>query len=411
MSTFNKKRILYVNHTGLVSGAEVVLLNLLRGLDRDRYEPIVLSPMQGSLGAELLKLEVEWHPITEINTRFTVRPGRILRFFGQLARTVAAIRKRIHSVSPAIVHANSIRAGIAASIAAIGTGKPVIWHVHDTLPRHPASAAIRAFVLLAPKTRVIAVSEATAQAFRGPMKRSKKVRTIYNGVDLEKFRTPHPAALRFRTQLGISESDFLVCAVGQICARKGLRELVEAFRQMQAQAPRMHLAIVGKVVFRHEEEYLQALQRDVQVSGAAGRIHFTGEFRDVSPVLQASNLLVLNSSDEPFGLVLVEAMASETPVLASRVGGIPEIVTDTENGWLIQPGDTSALASKLLALSHDPISLQRAAENAQRTTCPRFSLERFQSEIAAYYSQLAGDTDPKKWQSQVRPALIRTGSN
>ena len=87
--------------------------------------------------------------------------------------------------------------------------------------------------------------------------------------------------------------------------------------------------------------------------GIENRVHFTGELCDVSGVLQASDLLVLNSRDEPFGLVLIEAMACGTPVLATRVGGIPEIVTDSENGWLIESGDPAALASTLLELSRN----------------------------------------------------------
>jgi glycosyltransferase involved in cell wall biosynthesis len=410
MSAFRKNRILYVNHTGSVSGAEVVLLNLLRGIDRERYEAVVVSPMQGSLGAELLKLGVEWLPIPAIDARFTLRPSRMLRAFGQFVRTVHALRKRIRSLSPDIVHANSVRAGIAASFAAMGTGKPVIWHVHDTLPRHFASTAIRTFVLLAPNTRAIAVSEATAMAFCGRMPLARKVRTVYNGVDIERFRKRNPEASQFRPQLGLGQEDFLICAVGQICARKGLAELVDAFEVVEANATHMHLAIVGRVVFKHEEEYMKTLRQRVQRSGAAGRIHFVGELRDVSPALQAANLVVLNSWDEPFGLGLVEAMASGTPVLATRVGGIPEIVTDGETGWLTERGDTPALALRLFELSRNTEANLRVAEKAQNRTCPRFSLEQFQTEIAGYYTELVRATD-RTWDGRVRPALIRSGNN
>jgi glycosyltransferase involved in cell wall biosynthesis len=410
MRAFRKTRILYVNHTGLVSGAEKVLLNLLRGIDRDRYEPIVVSPTQGDLCAEVFALGVEWFPIPAIDARFATRPDRLLRTLAPLVKTVTAIRTRIRELSPDIVHANSVRAGIASTIAAIGTGKPVIWHVHDTLPQHPASMAIRGFVRLARNTQVIAVSNATAKAFCGSARVEKKVRTVYNGVDLERFRSQNPESQRFRTKLGLSQDDFLVCAVGQICSRKGLHGLIDAFQLIHEQSPQLHLAIVGKVVFRHEEEYLKALQDKAQASGGSDRIHFVGEMHDVSSAMQAANLLVLNSWDEPFGLVLVEAMASGTPVLATRVGGIPEIVTDAETGWLIERGDTDGLALKLFELSRNRDALVCAALRAQHTTCPRFSLERFQSEMARYYSELAGSTD-QEWNGGVQPALIRSSNS
>jgi glycosyltransferase involved in cell wall biosynthesis len=193
----------------------------------------------------------------------------------------------------------------------------------------------------------------------------------------------------FRKKLGIPDDAFLVCAVGQVCARKGLGELLNAFEVVQERAPQMHVAIVGRAVFKHEEGYLNSLLSAAAASRCAERVHFTGELRDVSSVLQGADLLVLNSRQEPFGLVLVEAMASGTPVLAARVGGIPEIVRDSENGWLIEKGDTNGLASKLLELSNSPDLLRRAAKRGRETTCPQFSLQRFQSSLQRVYSEFS----------------------
>ncbi|MGA7338985.1 MAG: glycosyltransferase family 4 protein [Terracidiphilus sp.] len=410
MSASRKTRILYVNHTGLVSGAEKVLIDILRGLNRDRYEPDVTCPSQGGLAAEVLGLGIAWLPMPAIEARFAGRPGHVLHAIAPLFRSVAELRKQIRMLSPDLIHANSIRAGIVASLAAMGTGKPVIWHVHDTLPRHPLSTAIRACVLLRRRTRVIAVSNSTAAKFRGRFPLGKKVRTIYNGVDLSRFPPRQPGRPGFRESLGLSDDDFLVCAIGQICARKGLLELVGAVRRIIAQAPQIHLVLVGKVVFPHEEDYLDDLRAAVTASGIDDRIHFAGELRDVSPVLQAANLLVLNSRDEPFGLVVIESMASGTPVLATRVGGIPEIVTDAEDGWLIESGDTSALALKLLELSRNRGALLRVAERAQLFTCSRFSLERFQSDISNLYSELDPNNCPAR-SVRSRPALAGSGNN
>jgi L-malate glycosyltransferase len=108
----------------------------------------------------------------------------------------------------------------------------------------------------------------------------------------------------------------------------------------------------------------------------------------VSALLQAADLLVLNSREEPFGLVLIEAMSSGTPVLATRVGGIPEIVRDDENGWLVEEGDTAGLASKLAELSLSKVKLEQAAQRARELTCPQFSLERFRSQLQVFYAEL-----------------------
>ena len=410
MRPFKKTRILYINQTGLVSGAEKVLMSILSGLDRTRFEPYVLCPAQGRLAGEVLVLGVEWLPLPPIQARFAWRPDRIIHSVFSLLKAVMTIRKQIRKVAPDFIHANSVRAGIPASVAAMSRGIPVIWHVHDSLPRHPVSSAIRLFLCLARRTRVIAVSNATAKRVIGILPIGKRVQTIYNAVDLSRFSAKQTKSSEFRKTIGVSGEDFLVCAIGQICARKGLLESIYALRHIVPQAPHIHLAIVGKVVFRHEEEYLDALRSTSRVLGIEDHIHFTGELYDVSPVLQASDLLVLNSRDEPFGLVLIEAMACGTPVLATRVGGIPEIVTDSENGWLIESGDTAALASTLLELSRNAAALVRVADRARRVTCPRFSLNRFQCELAKLYAELDPYSD-LNWNVPNRRALARSGNN
>ena len=110
--------------------------------------------------------------------------------------------------------------------------------------------------------------------------------------------------------------------------------------------------------------------------------------QNVSQLLQTADLLVLNSHEEPFGLVLVEAMSSGTPVLAARTGGIPEIVKHGENGWLIEKADTAGLARKLLELVRSQELLEKVARQAREETCPQFSLEKFQANLQECYREL-----------------------
>jgi glycosyltransferase involved in cell wall biosynthesis len=409
MSHFKRMRILYVNHTGHVSGSERVLIDTLRVLDRERYEPVVMCPMHGGLAEEILATRVECLPLPSFRARFAMHPGQIVRSLFPVFKAAQALRRQIRVLAPGLIHANSVRAGLLATLAAAGTGTPVIWHVHDTLPKHSVSTLLRLFVLTARNTRAIGVSTATTQRFCGGVPIAGRVRTIHNGIDLSRF-APNPAGSRaFREELGLSSDSFLVCAVGQICERKGLLELIDALRRIRAKVPQMHLAIVGRVVFRHEEGYLEALRVAVKSWGVEDLVHFCGERKDVSAVLHASDLAVLNSRDEPFGLVLVEAMACGAPVLAARIGGIPEIVTDGENGWLVEPGDTEALASKLLHLLSSRDELRRAAEQAQRVTCPRFSIDRYQSELMALYDELVPQRNGR-WSHEATPAFAKSGN-
>jgi glycosyltransferase involved in cell wall biosynthesis len=278
------------------------------------------------------------------------------------------------------------------------------------LPQHPLSTAIRLIAYLSKRTRVIAVSNATAKAFCGTLRFNNRVCTIHNGTDLGRFPRKQPGSSKFRQEAGIPDRAFLVCSVGQICARKGLRELLDAFSRIYKNTPQMHLAVVGKVVFQHEDKYGDSLRAIAAASGTTDRVHFTGERRDVSAVLQAADLLVLNSIQEPFGLVLIEAMSSGTPVVATRVGGIPEIVRDSENGWLVESGDTAGLASKLVELSHNSDMLARVARVAYDTTCPQFSLDRFQNNLHTYYAELKSQP-AVEWKAHRQVAVARSGNH
>lgn len=411
MTTPGKCRILYVNHTGHVSGAERVLINTLRILDQRRYDAVVTCPTYGGLIEEIDKLGIKSIPMPMIHARFAWRPDRLILSVSTIAAAVWALRETIRSVAPDLIHANSIRAGIVATLAAAGTGMSVIWHAHDTLPSSVMSTAVRALVLFARHTCVIAVSNATGRQFRGRFPISGKVHTIHNGINLSQFTGNQSSRRIFREKLGLSENEFLVCAIGQICARKGLLELVDAVRRSRAEAPNMHLAIVGRVVFQHEAGYLDELLKAVREWGLDDRVHLYGEVRDVPGVLHSSDLMVLNSRDEPFGLVVVESMAAGTPVLATCVGGIPEIIQDCENGWLVEPGDSGELAARLVELSQKKRSeLHRVAERAQHITCPQFSLDRYKNELESLYVNLESHGYRTRHQPSI-PLPLKSGSH
>ena len=400
MNVPRQRRILYVNHTGCISGAERVLIETVRTLDREHYEPIVACPVHGALTEELKALGVATVPLPVVQARFASRPDRIARSVMALARATRALHAVVRGFSPDLIHANSVRAGIMATLARGERSIPLIWHVHDDLPRHPASTAVRTLFLLSHNTCALAVSDATRRRFQGHCPIAKRMFVIHNGIDLSRFSSDQSSHRKaFREEIGVGEEEFLVCAVGQICDRKGLLGLINAFARVHEQLPTMHLVIAGKVVFEHEAGHLAQLQRAVDEWRIGDRVHFCGEVQNVPLLLQSSDLMVLNSKEEPFGLVVVEAMASRTPVLATRVGGIPEIVHDAENGWITSPGDVNELASKLVKLSRSRDELRRAADRALHETCPMFSLDRYKSELEMLYRRLC---------SQARSSLRAT---
>ena len=385
-------KILFYNHTGEVSGAERVLMMILAGLDRSRFSALLLCPTKGRLTAMATGAHIEVVAVDALAARFTLRPDRLLKYLVSFVRIIRAARSAVVRQTPDMVHANSIRAGLVMSAATVGLGVPVVWHVHDLLPRHLLSTAIRLFALLSRRNLIIAVSHAVASQFRGRLLRwfpsRVPVTTIHNAVDQERFQPNPECGRETRSGLGIAVDQLLIGTVGQLTPRKGQLELIEAFSKVAREIPTAVLMIVGEPIFNRDEEYAAALRLAARASGLPDRIRFLGSRDDVPGLMRAFDLLIVNSRAEPFGLTVTEAMASETTVLATAVDGIPEIVRHRESGWLVNAGDPSSLCEGMLTLLRNPDLRRQLGRQGRQEALNRFSRQKLLSEIQSFYRRL-----------------------
>jgi len=384
-------KILFYNHTGQVSGAERVLLMTLAGLDRG-IDSVVLCPADGQLIHMINGLRIKTAGMDSLAARFTWRPDRLIRYFASFARVIRMARAEVVRETPDLIHGNSIRAGLVMSAATVGLGIPVVWHAHDLLPRHPLSTAIRLFALASRRNRIIAVSQAVSDRFRGALlrwfPRRVRVTTIHNAVDPERFQPNSENRFELRRALGIKESQLVVGTVGQLTPRKGQLEMIEAFTEVVREIPDAVLLIVGQPIFNRDADYAASLVRAASTSKAPDQIRLLGPREDVPALMRAFDLLVVNSRSEPFGLTIVEAMLSGTPVLAAAVDGIPEIIRHGENGWLVKACDQRKLAAGLLALLSDAHLRYRLKSEARHDAIARFSIARFISEVGSVYREV-----------------------
>lgn len=378
-------KILFYNHTGQISGAERMLLLILAGLDHEQFTARVLSPANGPLLKEVEKLGIESEEIALLDARFTIRPDRMIRYLMSFAAVIRQLRNSISQTNPDLVHANSIRAGLVTTIATMGLGTRVVWHLHDLLPRHPLSSAIRVFAFMFARARMIAVSEAVADNFSGRLfSLRNRVSVILNGIDMKRFQEPIKQHRATRAELGFSETDQLVGIVGQLTQRKGQLELIEAFAETLKKTPNAVLLIVGSPLFNRDYEYEETLKATAVKLGIAERVRFLGEREDVPALMQALDLLVVNSIIEPFGLVVIEAMASGTPVLAAMSGGIPELIEHGRTGWLFPQGDKQALATGISKLLESPSLRLRLVVNANGQLT-RYKAPNYLAQLYSFY--------------------------
>ncbi|HET7232096.1 MAG TPA: glycosyltransferase family 4 protein [Longimicrobium sp.] len=198
---------------------------------------------------------------------------------------------------------------------------------------------------------------------------------VYNGIDLARFSSPDRTLLR--TALGVAESVRIVFSSGRAQPYKGVQTLIDAAALLRGQG-------VAGVAFAYagDGEYLPALRARARAAGVADIFHFLGERADVHRLLPGADVAVVPSLwAEAFGLAVVEAMAAGVPVVATRTGGIPELVEDGRTGTLVPPGDPRALAGALAALLAGPALAREMAVRAAAAARRRFSLERCASEL------------------------------
>ncbi len=380
-------KILFYNHTGQVSGAERVLLMILSRLDRRHFDSIVVCPEPGPLQEMTNDLGLAVENVDSLEARFTGRVDALARYGQSFFRVMRQLRGRVRDHNPELLHANSIRSGLVATAATFGLGTRVVWHLHDLLPRHPLSTAIRMFALLSRRTRMVAVSEAVAGNFRGRWTSlfGARVSVVLNAIDLDTFQLDETARRTIRKELRFRETDLAIGIVGQITPRKGQLELLRAFAGALAEVPTSMLLVVGAPLFNRDYEYLELLKRTITELGIGNNVRLLGARNDVAAIMQSLDMLVVNSKAEPFGLVIVEAMACGTPVIATAVDGIPEIIKHNENGWLVRPGDEADLSRSIVRLFEGPELRARLATRGQQSATARFAVSRYITELQSFY--------------------------
>jgi glycosyltransferase involved in cell wall biosynthesis len=348
--------VLYVNHTEVVSGAERSLLSLLGGLPAE-VAALVASP-RGRLSEAVERLGVPTTAITGTAGSLRLHPLHTPRALAELSLAGVQVRRAAARHRADVVHANSIRAGIVLALAGPMRAAKLV-HVRDCLPPGVVSTATLRLIA-ATATTVIANSRYTAEAVRG-VAPGARLEVLYNPVDLERFDPARIDRERARAALGAAgERDLLLGVVGQLSPWKGQDTAIEALRLVCEHGVDAHLLLIGSAKFVaratrfDNKSYLAHLHALVDAAGLRDRVSWLGEREDVPELMRALDVLLLPSWEEPFGRSVIEAMALGVPVLATNVGGPPEIIEDGREGYLLPPRDPQAWAQALRRIAQRP---------------------------------------------------------
>ncbi|HWZ51829.1 MAG TPA: glycosyltransferase [Granulicella sp.] len=357
-------KIVFYNHTGQMSGAETMLMLALAGLPHRGFRVSLLCPENGPLRQAALDQGVEVHSAPAILVRFTSNPATFVRYCLSILASLRSLRHAIASQDPDVVHANTVRAGITATLATVGTRLPVVWHNHDMLPHaHPITVAIRLLATASRRVQTVACSRAAADTLQPFGRRHNPVAVVHNVPRADVQTMSEEEKAKKREELGVPESAFVVSSVGQITPRKGQYELIRAFAAARLHIPEAILLVCGAPLFNNDkdEEYLEKLKHQIDILGLQQYVRLLGQRRDAIQIIGASDLYVLSSLREPYALTIIEAMAVGTPVLATDCGGPREIIRDGIDGQIVKPGDDRAMCEAIVRLANDPARRSRYA--------------------------------------------------
>ncbi len=372
-------RVLHIISSTIFAGGEHQMLELARGLRPLGYtvELLVFYRQQRGLPSA--------HPMVDVARRAGFQTDQQPDPSRLSPRMFLTLLSRLASTSYDLVHTHGYKANILGTVAAWLAGVPYVATVH----LHTRDTAwLRLYQrldlwVLRRLPRVIAVSHylrgELIEAGLGPA----RVVAVHNAIDLDAF------VARARAPLLLDMSDDqdgpIITCIARLTPQKGHADLLAAAPAVLARWPSACFWMIGEGFLRPELE-AQAVRL-----GVAPAVRFLGYRDDVPLLVGTSDIVVLPSRREGFGLVLLEALALSKPVVATAVGGVPEVIRDGETGWLVPPAQPQALARAIIEVLDDRDRAARVAAAGQADVRHRFSVEVMARQTAEVYAQVLGN--------------------
>lgn len=350
-------RVAHVSLNLNMGGAEKLLVEFARHVDRRRFElRFVALGQRGNLAEEV---EAHGWPVTALEEPEGLRAGLVFR-----------LRKLLRQWGADVVHTHNTKPLLYAAPAAWLARVPVVIHTRHGRGFHASRRETAAFRILTRLVdRVVCVSKDSASLSEAEGITPHKICTIWNGIDASRFdyrgpREGGPAVM-----------------VGRLNPVKDVETLIRAVPFVLRECPAFHLEIAG------EGECLPALKELTGQLGLREHVHFLGEIRDIPELLARASLLVLSSVSEGISLTLLEAMARGLPVVATHVGGNPEVVIDEENGYLVPSKEPARLAGRIVDLIRQPDLARRMGQRGRERVLAHFQISRMVAQYETLYEE------------------------
>lgn len=388
-------RVCFYNIAAGVGGAERSLIGIVRGLLRSRYEPLVVTPVEGDLTERLRMygVPVFVRPLPGIigigrysGARDYLQALRGAFLVGYYRWWASLLREQRVD----IVHTNSVKCTFLTAPMRLFRPRPrIVWHIRDVMRGRrrffPIVDTLGCYV----PDAIIANSDYTAAQF---MRCRSRVVRLYNGLNLENYRrgTPEEKA-DFRNRWNIPQDRRIVGILGVLTPLKGHRVFLEAAREILKRHADTHFVVVGDEIYdtAGHRGYRRSLEDYARSLGIDNHVTFTGFVNKVERVLSTLDVAVQPSVEpESFGRVVVEAQASGVPVVASRIGGIPEIIRNNAVGTLVTPGSVAELVHGVCRYLESEDLYRRTSEAEYNYAREHFAIATVVDGLSTLYDRL-----------------------
>lgn len=372
------KRILLYTDTPLTGGAEIQMFLLAKFLNKKHFTPIIALSNNEPLDKLVENFDKEGIKVIRVNAKSKHNPIHYL-----------SLKRIIAEEKISILHLNlwnpaSCRYGFLAGKSA---KIPIIITEHDPFELTGFKNAFKKYGLKT-VSKIITVSLENQKLLKKLFPEHKeKIEVIQNGIDTDFWQSQ---VLKFtendrheiKTEIfHANEDTLIIISVAELHERKGLKYLIKAVSEVKEKYPNIKLVIVGE---GPDRKNLENLIKDLKLEN---HVILLGRKKEVPKLLKSSNIFVLPSRREAFGLVNLEAMITPLPIIASAVGGIPEIIKDGETGILVKPEDEKELAQALETLIADSSLREKMANNGFLRVKKNFSAQKMAQEYEKLYSQ------------------------
>lgn len=385
-----KKNVLIINQSAELYGADRALLELLENYPED-YNPIVVLHEEGPLKNLLENMGIQVIKSSVIKVkRGIIKPSFFIKLPFDILNSILHIKKELKGQKIDFVHSNAISVFVGAFYSFF-LRKKHIWHVHEIIIHPEKLAKWYPKIVSFFSDKIIFNSMATAEQFKKNCQDiDKKSVVVYNGQNRTRpFSTDEDRKKIRLNEFKLRDNSIIAIGlVGRISRLKGQQVLLKSFKKLYSKHPKIHLVYIGSTP-PGQDYYLHRLVSKIEEYKLMKDTTILDFKQDIWPYYDALDIVVVPSTEpESFGLVATESMLSKKPVVASKLGGLQEIILHEETGYLFEAGNSEDLSSQLEKLIENPLLRKTLGKKGEVRVKNYFSTQKYVGGIKSVYDTI-----------------------